>query len=122
MRLRDTHLAGPALENDVMSIEKLLHTITRQRRNTHSAENELARLRAENRLLRSAVAEASEALTEAPLWHLQHRVARNILIDAKEEVAQIADAVASERRLATKATRRPATGAPVFNRIASVDC
>lgn len=121
-RRRDTRLAGYVMENDVMSIGKLFHTITQQRGKTRSTEHEIARLRAENRLLRSAVAEASEALTEAPLWHMQHRVARNILIDAKEEIAHIEAVAAHERRPAVKATRRPAAGASVFNRIAGADC
>ncbi|MBN8443709.1 MAG: hypothetical protein J0M28_18700 [Thauera sp.] len=110
------------MENIVMNIGKLLHTITRGRGKTQPTARELALLAAENRMLRNAVAEANAALADAPLWHMQHRVARNILADAADEVVQFEEAVAQQRRLAVRAARVSKTAVPAFNRTVGADC
>lgn len=105
-----------------MNIGKLLHTITRGRGKTQPTARELALLAAENRMLRNAVAEANAALADAPLWHMQHRVARNILADAADEVVQFEEAVAQQRRLAVRVARVSKTAVPAFNRTVGADC
>lgn len=77
-----------------MDITKLLRGIAQGCSADETLHDELVRLRAENALLRMAVAAASEALSAAPLWHSQHRAANNILLDTKDELADMDDAAA----------------------------
>lgn len=47
---------------------------------------ELKWLREQNVRLASTVEQASKALSAAPLWHSQHRIAMDILADAMERI------------------------------------
>ncbi|ATE61968.1 hypothetical protein [Thauera sinica] len=75
----------------MMDIAKLLRRIGNGSSPAGIDEDEKSRLRAENARLRAAVEAASEALAAAPLWHIQHRVARNILLDVRDELAEAGD-------------------------------
>lgn len=67
-----------------------MQTIERTRNKDHStnthASGELARLRAENAMLLTAVASANAALTAAPSWHEGHRTVQRLLRNALDRV------------------------------------
>ena len=82
----------------MMDIAKILLGIAHGNWLTDTEHDDKLRLRAENARLIAAVEAASEALADAPLWHAQHRVASNILLDVREELAERADDVRPDRR------------------------
>ena len=51
------------------------------------AAHEIERLRLENEILRSAMQCANVAMAGAPIWHTQHRVVTEVLIELKKALA-----------------------------------
>lgn len=50
---------------------------------------EIERLRAQNEILKTAMECASTAMASAPIWHGQHRVMSEVLIDLKRKLARL---------------------------------
>lgn len=84
----------------MMEFAKLLRDIAHGNWLTDTQDDETLRLRAQNARLKAALEAASEALAEAPLWHAQHRVASNILLDLREELAELAEDAGLDGRTA----------------------
>ncbi len=50
---------------------------------------EIERLRAQNEILRTAMECANTAMASAPIWHGQHRVMSEVLIELKRSLAEL---------------------------------
>lgn len=55
----------------------------------HQAALEIERLRAQNDILRTAMECANTAMASTPIWHSQHRVMSEVLIDLKRSLASM---------------------------------
>lgn len=90
-----------------MDVVKYLREVARKCHLSDTAGDELARLRAENELLRATLHGASQAMAAAPIWHSQHRLLGEILTGACKKLAELdasgAAAPASHRQPAEKA-------------------
>lgn len=72
-----------------MDIIERLEAATSEPKLHKDAAFEIERLRAENEILRTAMLGANIAMASAPIWHSQHRVISEILIDLKKALAEI---------------------------------
>src|SRR5574338_1556864 len=73
----------------IMFIAKYLREVARKCRLAFKPTDETRRLRAENKLLRSSLKRAHAAMASAPIWHTQHRVISQILIDLKKKLTRV---------------------------------
>jgi len=72
-----------------MDIVECLRATTECSELNDQAAREIERLRAENEIFRSAMQSANTAMAEAPLWHAQHRVLSEVLIELKKALAKV---------------------------------
>ena len=72
-----------------MDVVKYLRELARKCHLSDTAGDELARLRAENELLRATLDGASLAMAAAPIWHTQHRVLAEILGGGRRKLAEL---------------------------------
>lgn len=72
-----------------MDVVKYLREVARKCHLSDTAGDELARLRTENEFLRATLNSADQAMAAAPIWHTQHRVLSEILIDGRRKLAEL---------------------------------
>ena len=72
-----------------MDVVKYLREVARKCHLSDTTGDELARLRAENELLRATLDGANQAMAGAPTWHTQHRVLAEILAGARRKLAEL---------------------------------
>lgn len=72
-----------------MDVVKYLREVARKCHLPNSSGDELARLHAENELLRETLDSASLAMAAAPIWHTQHRVLAETLAGARRKLAEL---------------------------------
>lgn len=90
-----------------MDVVKYLREVARKCHLSDTTGDELARLRAENELLRATLDGADAAMAAAPIWHTQHRVLAGILTGGRRKLAEFdatrAPTAAPHRQPAEKA-------------------
>ena len=84
-----------------MDVVKYLREVARKCHLPDTTGDEIARLRAENEILRATLADATRAMAAAPIWHTQHRVLAEILTGGRRKLAELDPA-----RAPTPAPRR----------------
>ena len=72
-----------------MDIIESLREQTRGSDLAQQAALEIERLRAQNEILRTAMECANTAMASAPIWHGQHRVMSEVLIELKRSLADL---------------------------------
>ena len=82
-----------------MDVVKYLRELARKCHLSDSAGDELARLRAENELLRATLDGASQAMAAAPIWHTQHRALSELLTRGRQQLGEIDTARATAAAL-----------------------
>jgi len=70
-----------------MDIVECLRATTESSALKNEAVAEIERLRAENEIFRTALQCADVAMAGAPIWHTQHRVLSEVIIDLKKTLA-----------------------------------
>lgn len=79
-----------------MDVVKYLREVARKCHLPDTTGDEIARLRAENEILRATLADATRAMAAAPIWHTQHRVLGEILSSASRKLAELDAARAAQ--------------------------
>lgn len=72
-----------------MDVVKYLRELARKCHLSDTAGDELARLRAENELLRATLDGAGQAMAAAPIWHTQHRLLGEILTSGRRKLTEL---------------------------------
>ena len=78
---------GPQRKECKMDIVECLRAATGDSEIHEQAAHEIERLRLENEILRTAMEGADVAMAGAPIWHTQHRVVTEVLIELKKALA-----------------------------------
>ena len=93
-----------------MDVVKYLREVARKCHLPDTTGDEIARLRAENEILRATLADATRAMAAAPIWHTQHRALSEILIAGRRRLAALDALRPSAPRPTERAASNP--GAP----------
>ena len=94
-----------------MDVVKYLREVARKCHLPDTTGDEIARLRAENEILRATLADATRAMAAAPIWHTQHRALSEILIAGRRRLAAL-DALRPSAPPPDRAGREQSVSAP----------